>query len=946
MKHVILGVVVLATAAVTSFSHASELTAQRLRCEYQINPLGIDAAHPRLSWELRDTRRGVRQTAYQILVASTPKKLAADEGDLWDSGRVPSDISFGIAYSGRPLASWQRCVWKVRVWDQDAVASPWSEPATWTIGLLQERDWKKVKWIGLNEPERRGEKDQKPESRPLAARQLRHEFDVTGAVRSAAVALCGLGFSELYLNGKKVSDEVLSPPLTEYEKRVAYVTHDVTPLLKQGRNALGVWLGNGRYWAPRADASNPSWRTFGVPRLRLILQIEYADGTVREITSDPTWKVTDQGPIQANNEYDGEQYDARMELTGWADAGYNDAAWRPADVLPAPGGTLSARRSPPIRVIETRKPTSKSCPKSGEYVFDFGQNLVGWCRLRVKGPAGTTVRLRHAETLQPDGTLYMANLRSARCTDQYVLKGTGEELYEPRFVYHGFRYVEITGYPGEPDTDAIEACVVHDDLEQAGDFVCSNETLNRIHANCRWGIRGNYHSIPTDCPQRDERQGWLGDRALNCRGEMQLFNVAAFYEKWLTDIADTQRPDGSVSDVCPAYWAIYNDNVTWAGAIALIPAVLLEQYGDQRIVMQQYPAMRAWVEHMCQFIVDDRMPRDNYGDWCVPPEDPKLIHSKDPARKTNGELIATAYFQHILKLMSGYSAIAGRPDDAARYAALAERMKTSLNKRFFHAKTAEYDNGTQTSSLLPLSFRLVPPDAHSRLFGRLVAKIEGQSKLHVGTGMIGVQHLMRVLSDNGRPDLALQIATQPTYPGWGYMVAKGATTFWELWNGDTADPAMNSGNHVMLIGDLLPWMYEYLAGIRPDPSAPGYRRIVLKPVPLVGIDFVRAWRQTTAGRIESHWRRQAGQWIWNISIPAGATAVVYVPTTVSGRITESGRPAAEAVGMKLLRQEGGASVYEMESGTYAIRVQDTPGRWRRFGSKDPPGISTRMRERR
>ena len=405
---------------------------------------------------------------------------------------------------------------------------------------------------------------------------------------------------------------------------------------------------------------------------------------------------------------------------------------------------------------------------------------------------------------------------------------------------------------------------------------------------------GNYRSIPTDCPQRDERQGWLGDRATNCCGEAQLFNVAAFYEKWLADIADSQRPDGSVSDVCPAYWQFYHANATWAGAFALVPNDVWQQYDDQRLIVRHYPAMRAWVEYMCRLIVDDRMPHDTYGDWCFPPENPKITHSKDPTRTTSGELIGTAYFQHILHLMSRYAVVAGKPEDAARYAAMAERMKTAFHKRFYSAESARYDNGTQTSSLLPLSFGLTPPDKRPRLFAQLVGKIEGPWKSHLGTGLVGVQHLMRVLSDNGRPDLALRIATQPDCPGWGHMVNQGATTIWEIWNGDTAGPEENSRNHVMLIGDLLPWLYEYLAGIRPDPSAPGFRRIVLKPVFVAGLDFVRAWRETTAGRITSQWRRTSGGIEWNFSVPIGAAATVYVPVKDPASVSENNKPAADA----------------------------------------------------
>ncbi len=896
---------------------------ERLRCEFLVDPEGIDAVQPRLGWVVEAVGpqaeiRGVELAAYEVLVSSSLERLKRDEGDLWKSGKVPGDGEFRAVYGGRPLNSWEPCFWKVRVWDKSGRRSEWSEPARWTMGLLSSDDWKGAKWIGMKAgtPVPTAGKVTE-EFRPLAARQLRSEFDARQGVRSATVALCGLGLSELYLNGKKVGDDVLSPPLTDYDKRVMYVVHDVTSLVRHGRNAVGVWLGNGRYWTPRSPEPT---RTFGAPTARLILRIQYDDGTVQEVVSDEAWKVTDEGPIRANDEYDGEEYDARKELAGWTEPGYDDVAWKSAEVLAAPAGKLLGCPIAPIRVIEKRRPIAKTQPKAGVYVLDMGQNLVGWCRLRVEGPAGTTVRLRHAETLQSDGTLDMRNLGIARCTDTYTLKGGGREVYEPRFTYHGFRYLEVTGYPGELTDDAVEACVVHDDLEPAGDFACSNELLNRIHAACRWGIRGNYRSIPTDCPQRDERQGWLGDRSTNCCGEAQLFNVAAFYEKWLADIADSQRPDGSISDVCPAYWPFYHANATWAGAIVLVANDVWQQYDDRRLIERHYPAMRAWVEFMCGLIVDDRMPRDTYGDWCFPPEDPTVAHSKDPTRTTRGEVIGTAYFAHILRLMSRFAEVVGRPDDAARYGAMAERMKGAFHERFFHAESGAYDNGTQTSSLLPLSFGLTPPDERGRAFERLVKNIEGPWKSHVGTGVVGVQHLMRVLSDNGRPDLALRIATQADCPSWGHMIQKGATTIWELWNGDTAGPSENSRNHVMLIGDLLPWMYEYLAGIRTDPSAQGYRRVVLKPVFVDGLDYVRAWRETNAGRIASEWKRAGGDVLWDVSVPVGATATVWVAAEGAGHVSEGDRPAAEAPGVKLVRDEKGTVVFEIGPGTYRFRV--------------------------
>ena len=405
-------------ASILAAAEHSQIQPRQLQCEYRTDPRGIDQPQPRLSWVLesvdpQSAARGMQPTAYQVLVSSSEQLLQANRGDLWNSGRVSSDALFNVIYSGQSLPSWQSCFWKVRVWDQEGHRSKWSEPASWTMGLLTTDDWKDAQWIGINEAERPVQKGaEAPEGRRLAARQLRREFDVAAPVRSATVALCGLGLSELYLNGKKVSDEVLSPPLTEFNKRAMYVIYDVTSLLKPGQNVAGVWLGNGRYWAPRSKEVTPT-RTFGPPKMRVILRIEYADGAVREIVSDKTWKATDRGPIRANNEYDGEEYDARMELAGWAEPGYDDAAWKSADILPPPGGVLSARRSPAIRVTETRKPIARTSPKPGVYLFDFGQNLVGWCRLQVKGSPGTVIRLRHAETLQADDMLYVANLRSA-----------------------------------------------------------------------------------------------------------------------------------------------------------------------------------------------------------------------------------------------------------------------------------------------------------------------------------------------------------------------------------------------------------------------------------------------------------------------------------------------------------------------------------------------------
>jgi alpha-L-rhamnosidase len=757
-----------------------------------------------------------------------------------------------------------------------------------------------------------------PEDRRVVARMLRREFTVEQKVRRATAYVCGLGLSEFYLNGRKVGDQVLSPGLTDYSKRVLYVTFDVTKELKPGANAAGIILGNGRFYAPRSSVPTATV-SYGYPKLLFQMRIEYQDGTSAEVVSDSAWNLTTEGPIRGNNEYDGEEYDARREMPGWSAAGFDALHWQPAQGVIAPGGVLAAQMIAPIRVMETLPPIALTQPKPGVWIYDLGQNMVGWCRLKVSGPRGTEVCLRHAETLKPDGTLYLDNIRGAKVTDTYTLKGRGTEVYEPRFTYHGFRFVEVTGYPGKPGLSSLEGQVVHDAVESAGDFACSNPLLNRIYKNIVWGVSGNYRSISTDCPQRDERQGWLGDRSAECKGETYLFNTAALYVKWLQDMADAQKPSGSVSDVCPAYWPLYSDNVTWPSSTVIIPGALREQFADEGIIASHYDSAKKWMDHMSGFVSDGIIARDSYGDWCVPPEDPKLIHSNDPARKTDKTLLATAYFYHDALLMARYATSLGKTGDALHFTGLVESLKSAFNQKFFHAETGQYDNGSQTSCVLPLAFGLVPDGQRERVFAHLVSKIMTESKGHIGTGLIGGQWLMRVLTAGGRADLAYTIAAQKTYPSWGYMVEKGATTIWELWNGDTADPAMNSGNHVMLVGDLGIWLYENLAGIKSDPEQPGFKHIIMRPEPVGDLRFVKASHRSPYGLIASDWQKQDGVFRWNVTIPANTTATVYVPASSVERVTESGKPLAQAPGVQLLRMEQGRAVVRVGSGNYSFQ---------------------------
>ncbi len=1056
-------------------SLAADLSLTDLKCEYRSNPVGIDTTEPRLSWRMESAERGAVQSAYEVLVASTPEKLNEADADLWSTGRVESGQSVHVEYAGAPLTSRRECFWKVRIWDGNGAVSPWSETASWSMGLLDPADWK-AQWIGLDsgvkpspalpgnwiwfpggEPASsapagtryfrrtfelsKGESIESamcyatadnsfklfvngnevgqgsdfhtavemnileklvpgknviaisaenagdsanpagviascmialpgdvainivtddswttsdsvaegwntvgfddanwefaqvlgangidpwgeltlPGGYELPARMLRKEFETAPAVKRATAYVSGQGVFELYVNGDKIGDQVLAPACSEFDKRVFYMTFDVTEQVQDGANAIGVMLGNGRYFSPR-----PGWdwaRTYGYPRLLLQLEIENEDGSVQRVVSDASWKLTTEGPIRENNEFDGEVYDARMEIAGWSEAGFEDGAWQSVEMVDAPGGAMSAQMQEPIRITEVLKPKAVAQPKPGVYIYDMGQNMVGWCRLKVEGPEGTEVKLRHAEVLKDDGTLYLANLRSAKVTDKYTLKGGGPETYEPRFVFHGFRYVELTGYPGEPDLDTIEGCVVHDDVEPAGTFETSHPLLNQIHHNVVWGTRGNYRSMPTDCPQRDERQGWLGDRSEESRGETYLFQIAALYAKWVQDMDDAQRESGSVPDVCPSYYPFYNDDVTWPSSFIIVPGALYDQYGDIRVLERHYDGMKQWIDYMTQFIEDGIISKDSYGDWCVPPEDPILIHSNDPKRKTNAPVIATAYFYRDLDLMAGYADLLEKPEDAKAFRKLAATMKAAFNERFLNEDTHDYDNGSQTASLLPLAFGMVPEGQRDAVFNALVDKIMIGTDGHVGTGLIGGQWLTRALSDGGRPDVVYTLATQTDYPSWGYMIENGATTIWELWNGNTADPAMNSHNHVMLVGDLVMWFYEYLGGIRPDPAAPGFKRIVLKPVPVDGLDYVRATHESLYGTIASAWTRTGGKFEWTVTVPPNTRATVHVPTSDPESVKESGVSLDEANGVSEIKQTEDAVVFEIGAGSYSFESE-------------------------
>jgi alpha-L-rhamnosidase len=892
--------------------HAIEV--KNLRTESQTNPIALATAMPRFSWELTGAELGIWQTGYRMLLASSPEKLANNIGDLWDSGQTSDNASVNVTYAGKPLNSRAQGWWKVKVW-ANGQESAWSEPAQFTIGLLNYNDWD-GRWIGFDKAM---PWDDETQFSHLSARYFRKEFAPKKAIRKAMVHIIGMGMYQLRINGQKVGDAELSPMPTDYHKSVMANTYDVTSLLKADSNAIGVILGNGRFYTMRQNFKHYKIKSFGYPKMLFQLEVEYADGTRDKLLSDDTWKLCVDGPIRSNNEYDGEIYDATKELTGWDIKGFDDSGWMKPQYVQEPEGMPVPQPSPNMKVMQVLKPIAIKALGNDVFVIDMGQNMAGWLRINIQGNRGDTVTLKFAERLNADGTLYTAPLRSARATDIYICKGGGIETWQPSFVYHGFRYVEVKGLKS-PNLTQFEGCVVNDEMSVAGTFTSSNDILNQLHQNSYWAIRSTYKGMPIDCPQRDERQPWLGDRSMVTLGETFMFDNHLLYAKWMDDMAQSQKMDGAMPDMAPAYYRYYSDNMTWPGTYLITADILYQQFGDSRPIEKYYASMKKWLDYMqLNHMRDYVMQRDSYGDWCMPPESQELIHTRDSLRRTDGKLISTAYFYHFMGLMQKFAKVSGHPADTLGYQVLADSVRAAFNRQFYNAKTSQYGNNTVTANLLPLVFGMVPQGDDEKVFGNIIEKTVRQNNTHVTSGIIGMQWFLRGLTKQGRSDVAYRLATNTDFPSWGYMLQNGATTIWELWNSDTASPKMNSHNHVMMLGDLISWMYEDLGGIKA--ASPGFKTITMKPEDVDGLDFVKTSYQSVHGLIKSEWHQTFQQFSWVITVPANTKAFVYVPVRSGAVVTESGKPVDQVADVKFLRREGRCAVYEVGSGNYRFVSQ-------------------------
>jgi len=890
------------------------LTPVGLRCAHQVNPLGVAPGRVRLSWRPDGAGRGRAQRGYQIVVAADQADLVRGYGTSWDSGRVASAESADVEYLGRPLAPGGRYGWRVRIWDERGAVSGWSEPA-WFEVELDPGGWR-ASWIGLGRvresfrpPDGPGPVD--PVARALTpAPYLRRAFTVGQPVSAARLYVTALGLYEARLNGRRVGDAVLAPGWTDYARRIPYQTYDVTGLLRPGENVIGALLADGWYSGFAGfDAKRAGAHYGAAPEFLAQLVIRFGDGTDQWVVTDHRWRARF-GAIRHADLLMGECHDLALESRGWDAPGFDADDWHDVRCRDRDGRPLVADPGPPIRVAQEIAPRRIVRDAAGRHIIDFGQNLPGWLRIKIDGPAGTCVRIRHAEALAADGSLYTDNLRTARQTDE-VTATAGAQIFEPRFTLHGFRYAEVSGYPGELDPADVVARVVHSDIPVTGSFASSQPWLNQLFANIDWGQRGNFISVPTDCPQRDERLGWLGDAQVFARTACYNRDVAAFFGKWLDDVADAQLPSGAFPDIAPRL------NLEWAGAPGwgdggvIIPWTLYRMYGDRGVLRRHLAAMTAWMDFLEKGNPDYLRTRDlgnNYNDWLAPGED-----------RTSRELLATAYWAHDAALMAEIAEVVGRPGDAAGYRALRSKIGSAFTDAFVSAD-GRIASGTQTAYALGLHMGLIPGELRQAAAGYLVDAIASEG-WRLTTGFAGVGCLLPALSGHGHTSVAYRLLAQDALPSWRYMIDQGATTIWERWDGWTRaagfqSPLMNSFNHYAL-GAVGEWLYRFVLGIELAPGAAGFDRVILRPHPGGQLRWARGSYRSVRGLIASEWDNDGETFRLRAGLPPNVTASVRVPSGDARAVRDAtgGPPAAiadfpGAAGVQEAVFEVGSGVHE------------------------------------
>lgn len=902
---------------------AEPLQLQVLTCEYVENPLGVDALNPVFGWQLESPARNQVQSAYEIQVALKEDDLRSGKGLIWKSGKVNTRQNVNIAYSGKKLEPFTRYYWRVRVYDREGEASGWSQPAFWETSMLYPADWK-ARWIadGSKAPDRE-EDFYKDDPVPL----FRKTFHPRKTVREARLYIAGLGYYEASLNGQRVGDRLLDPGWTNYGKQILYSTYDITSLIVSGENAIGVMLGNGYYNPLPMRIFKPlrEYLTIGRPCLKAQLRIRYADGSVETICTDESWKTTT-GPVMRNNVYLGEYYDARNEIPAWDTCPFDDGRWSQAVQLEEPPtGQLVAQMQPPIREMDVIKPVRMTEVRSGEFVFDMGQNFAGVTRIRVRGPKGTTIKIRYGEDVYSDGSLNVMTSvagqqkrvwdadreaagqpQTAWQEDVYTLKGEGEEIWSPRFTFHGFRYVEITGWPGRPSLSEVEGLRLSADVQRNGYFECSNPMLNRLDKVLDYTFQSNLFSVQSDCPAR-EKLGYGGDIVGTARTFCWFYDMENFYRKTLHDFANDQRPEGGMTETAP-YNGIADmglgDNsgpIGWQLAFAFMQKQLYEYYGDLRTIKVFYPTLRRQVEFLRS------KAKGNLIDNCI--NDHESLEERVPA------LFATAHYYHHVILLAEFAELTGRSKDAQVYSRLATDIKDTFIKEFLKPETGEVANATQAAQAFALFYGLVPEsqkEAVFTVFLQSIAKWDG----HIASGIFGVPAILEVLRQNNRNDIAYEMVTKKDFPGWGYMLESGATTLWETWK---YSDNVYSQNHPMF-GSVGEWFYQSLGGI--TPAAPGFSKIHIKPQPAGDLTWVNCTYKSVNGPITSNWKKEGNTFELQVTIPANTSAQIWLPSSTGSEIMESGRSLNAVQDIKTIGYADGFYCMEVGSGEYTFVVWD------------------------
>jgi alpha-L-rhamnosidase len=881
----------------------------KLLCDYVEDPLGIDNIHPHFTWKVKSDVSGNYQTAYQILVASTPFLLDKNEGDIWDSGRINSSQSKHIKYEGPLLKSRKRYYWKVRIWDKTKNPSIYSPTAKWEMGLLDPEDWdaqwisapKLFDWSRRDQQRKQLTKDAPPE-REEPSPIFRKEFVLDGKAKSARAYVSGLGYYELYINGKKVGDNVLDPAFTAYDKKVLYTTYDITEYLDDSLNAVGVMLGNGWYnmfsrgvWS--FDKS--PWRDD--PALKLQIRVASSQGTIHQIISDTSWTCSP-GPVIFNSIRQGEEYDAALEQAGWSNPGFYGKHWFAVRKVRGPEGKMVAQTMPPMKILKKLDPVKIYKTTKNTLVCDFGQNMSGFIEFSANTVAGRRIQFKYGERLLDDGSVDQRNIdglvaSSPFQTDVYITKGGGLETWHPRFTYHGFQYVEIEGFP-EMAINNIKACLVSTSMLKKGAFSCSNELLTKIQTNAEWSFRSNYHGYPTDCPHR-EKNGWTGDGQLASDMALYNYHVEPSYKKWIEDIIDSQLPTGMVSAIVPTGgWGYYWGNgPAWDYALIILPWNVYKYSGDKQMLEKYYPAMEKYLDFLSG-TAEDYTVRWGLGDWV-------------PVRTvTPPELITTAYYYHDAIIMAKIAGVLGLDIDVNKYNSLASNIKNAFKDHFFDESEVLIGNGSQTSLSCPLYFKMLDSDISEKVLDKLVENILSDD-INLDFGVLGSKFVPNALAEMGKIEVAYNMINTTDFPGWGHWISQGANTLWEDWNGE------NSRNHIFF-GDVSAWFYKYLGGIRPDENQPGFKHFIIQPYFADDLSWVKCNMESMYGTISSNWEKNDEQVTMEVQIPFNTTATIRFPGEIAVTIRDGDQ---NFITPEAMQKKNDFTEFKLSSGAYFIQIE-------------------------